>query len=429
MSQQFNLKRFDNGDIGILGGVLVDLTASPTETFLFGIANASGISADPDTDSFVSPPSISGGSGRNIYIFRTGSQIDIPFGTFFPLTNNKWSNGNGYDFTIEVNQSNGQILIKDSVDTVAIAPLGSFRLNERIPCALAQSSGGPGLSTKTVDLGSATGTCSFNFTSTGPACIFTVVWNSTTVINVIGSGTASFSKNLSSPTSAVVTVQSGGGSTWSYTLGCPGGGASPYTYPAIGTPYSFTAASTAYGNTLNGGVAFNLTCKFENGTQNKTATIVEDVLGIPDVDFVQDGYQRYYDNVTKLDQIIIKDTGAEFTDGSDIIAIRPVDSANSINLTNPTGVYESTAYGMTKYGFDEPFFINVTLNQSASMTGRHYYVLRLSSGLLSYVDGPIFFAGSLFPVNSSTAKYVPIGSYDATTNTLLQEWEGPILWR
>jgi hypothetical protein len=428
MSQQFNLKRFNNGDIGIIGGVLVDSTVSPTETVLFGLGtSASAVAADPETDSFVSPPSLSGGSGRNIYIFRTGSQIDIPFGTFAPLTNNKWVNGNGYDFTIEVNQSNGQILIKDSVDTVAIANLGSFRLHERIPCALAQSSGGPGTITKTVDLGSGTGTCSFQFTSTGPASVFTVVWNSTTVVNVTGSGTVSFNKNLSSPTSAVVTVQSGAGSSWSYTLGCPGGGSPPYTYPAIGTPYLFNAASTSYGNSLNGGVAFTLNCRFENGVKNKTATLVEDVIGIPDVDLIEDGYQRYYDNATKLNQIIIKSTGAEFTDGSDIIAIRPVNDLNSVNLTDPTGSYESTSYGMSKYGFEEPFFIDVTLNQSASMSGAHYYVLKFSSGVFSYADGPVFVEAPYLPSNTSTSRYIPIGSYNATTNTLLQHWEGPIL--
>jgi hypothetical protein len=427
MSQQFNLKRFNNGDIGIIGGVLVDSTVSPTETSLFGPRNLSAVSSDPETDSFVSPPNLSGGSGRNIYIFRTEAQTDIPAGTFAPLTNNKWVNGNGFDFTIEVNQTNGQILIKDSVDTVAIANLGSFRLHERIPCALAQSSGGPGTITKTVDLGTGTGTCSFQFASTGPACVFTIVWNSTTVVNVIGSGTVSFNKNLSSPTSAVVTVQSGAGSSWSYTLGCPGGGSPPYTYPAIGSPYLFNAASTSYGNSLNGGVAFTLTCRFENGVKNKTATLVEEVVGIPDVVLIEDGYQRYYDSATKLNQIIIKSTGAEITDGSDIIAIRPVNDLNSVNLTDPTGTYESTAYGMSKYGFDDPFFIDVTLNQAASMSGVHYYVLKLSSGLFSYADGPIFIEAPFLPANTSTTKYIPIGSYDATTNTLLQLWEGPIL--
>ena len=430
-SEQFNLQRMPNGDVLVRGGVIVDLIASPTTSTLVGYYGASGIPpVDDESNSFFPAFSLSGGSGRNIFISQTGSQIDIPFGTFFPLNNNKWVNGNGYDFSIEINSSTGQILIKDSVDTVAIANPGRFRLHERAQCSLAQASGGPGTTTKTIDLGSGTGTCSFQFTSSGDASTFSVVWNSTTVINVIGSGTVSFNKNLSSPTSATVTVVGGATvSGWTFNLGCPGSAAPPYNPPAIGTgSVSFIASSTAYGNSLNGGSAFNLNCVFENGIQNKTAIANSiDSIGI-NLHFVQDGYSRYYESLFRAFEILIKNTGAEFRDAYGIIAIRPVSDVNPENLTDPSGTYESTAYGLSKFGLEENFFIGINLNNSLSMDGGHVYQLRFSSGVFTRAEGPIFINGPI-PSNTSTLKYLPVGSYDSTTDTLLQLWEGPILLR
>jgi hypothetical protein len=429
-SEQFNLKRVPNGDVLVRGGVIVDLIASPTTSTLVGYYDASGVPpVDDESNSFFPAFSLSGGSGRNIFIPQTGSQIDIPFGAFYPITNNKWVNGNGYDFSIEINSSTGQILIKDSVNTVAIASVGGFRLNERAQCSLAQSSGGPGTITKTIDLGTGTGICSFQFTSSGSGSTFSVVWNSTTVINVIGSGTVSFNKNLSSPTSATVTVVGGATTSgWSFNLGCPGGGSPPYTTNAVGTPDPFVASSTTYGNSLNGGVPFNLNCTFENGIQNKTALANSiDSIGI-NLNFVQDSYSRYYESLFRAFEILIKSTGAEFRDAFDVIAIRPVNDVNPENLTDPSGTYESTAYGLSKFGLEENFFIDINLNNSLSMDGGHVYQLRFSSGVFTRAEGPIFINGPI-PSNTSTLKYLPVGSYDSTTDTLLQLWEGPILLR
>jgi hypothetical protein len=429
-SEQFNLQRMPNGDVLVRGGVIVDLIASPTTSTLVGYYGASGIPpVDDISNSFFPALSLSGGSGRNIFIPQTGSQTDIPFGTFFPLNNNKWINGNGYDFSIEIDSSTGQVLIKDSVNTVAIANPGRFRLHERAQCSLAQASGGPGTATKTIDLGTGTGTCSFQFTSSGTnTSMFNVVWNSTTVINVTGSGTVSFNKNLTTVNNATVTVFGGEiGSSWSYNLGCPGGAAPPYNPPAIGTgPVSFTASSTTYGNSLNGGTAFNLTCTFENGTQGKTAFANSiDSFGI-NLNLVQDGYSRYYESVYRVFEILIKSTGAELRDAYDVIAIRPVNDANY--LTDPSGTYESTAYGLSKFGLEENFFIDVNLNNSLSMDGVHVYQLRFSSGVFTRAEGPIFINGPI-PSNTSTLKYLPVGSYDSASNILLQLWEGPILLR
>lgn len=430
-TNQFGLLKVPNGDIFMRGGAIIDTNVNPTRLALVGYDLQDPFPINNDTNNILPAPILSGGSGRNLQIVQTGTQTDIPFGTFFPISNNEWVNHYGGDFTATINATTGTFELRDATDIVATASVGKFTISDRAQCSLAQYNGGPGVVTKIIDLGTATGSCSFAYNSTGtnPAT-FEVEWNSITQISNSGTGTASFTKSSASPSFAVVTVTADDEEcTWDYNLGCPGGGSPPYNpTPPGGGEITFTAASTTYGRTLNGGVAFNITCRFENGEQGKTLVASSYYPFDSDINLVQDTYQRYYDSDLNKYEILIKSTGAEFRDNTDVIAIKAVDSIDPYNLTDPSGTYESTSYGETLFELDEPFSINVTMNQSLSITGVHAYQLFFSSGIINRAVGPLFIQGPL-PTHPTNTRYIPIGIYDSTTDTLIQTWEGPILFR
>ena len=430
-SAQFNLSRQPNGDVYIQGGVFVDLTRTTTAAYVLAY-DLSGITAG-DSDSFMPAPVLAGGSGRNI-LMRFSGNSNLPFGLFRPISDYKWVNeAVPKGFYIEFNPTTGNLEFKDPVGTIATAPLGSISINNRVPAGATVSHAGPGTQTITIDLGTATGTVNFTYTSVTGTTQFDVVWDGVSRFSGSGTGTASFNKTTSSPTTATVQVTAiGDGATSTFILGVPGGGSPPYTPPALGSGrIGFVASSTAYGNSLNGGFAFNLFPVFENSSSVKTCTISADTSIGSNFTLTSDNYQRFYDATNQEYEILIKSTGAEFRDSTDIIAIR--DMTGIDDLTDPTGSYLSTAYGKTKYAIDDDFYIGATHDYNDPMPAVYYYIMRYTAGVFVGAEGPYSLSAlpaNVYDVNGlPTQQMLPIGEFFGATSTLLQLWEGPILLR
>lgn len=425
MNSQFNLSRKPNGDVFIQGGIVIDMTRPTTAAYILAY-NVEGIVTD-ESDSFTPAPVPAGGSGRNI-LMRFSGNSNLPFGVFYPISDYKWINDfipGG--FYIEFNHSTGNLEFRDDTDVIATAPLGSISINNRVPAGATVSHSGPGTQTITIDLGTATGVVNFTYTSVTGTTQFDVVWDGVSRFSGSGSGTASFNKTTASPTTATVQVTAiGDGATSTFVLGVPGGGSPPYTPPALGAGrVGFVASSTAYGNSLNGGFAFNLFPLFENSLNLKTCTAIAETSIGSTLSLTSDNYQRFYDSTNQEYEILIKSTGSEFRDSTDIIAIK--DMTNISDLTDPSGQYISTAYGKTKYSLDDDFFITINYDINNPMPAVYYYILRYVAGVFSGAEGP--YSLSSLPANTATEKYVPIGEFLGATSTLLQLWEGPILLR
>lgn len=423
---QFNLSRSPNGDVYIQGGIFVDLTKATTAAYILAYS-IDGI-VTGDSDSFNPAPVLAGGSGRNM-LMRFSGNSSLPFGVFRPISDYKWINDSvPGGFYIEFNQSTGNLDFKDATGTIATAPIGSIAINNRAPAGSTVGHSGPGSQIITIDLGSATGTTNFTYSSLTGNTQFDVIWNGVNRFSGSGSGTASFNKNLAAPTTATVQVSAiGDGATSTFNLGVPGGGAAPYTPPTLGSGrIGFVASSTAYGNTLNGGVAFNLFPLFENSSDLKTCSIIADTSIGSNFILTSDNYQRFYDATGKAYEILVKSTGAEFRDSTDIIAIK--DMTGITDLTDPTGSYLSTAYGKTKYSITDDFYISAAHDYNNPMPAVYYYIMKYAAGVFVGAEGP--YSLSSLPANSATEKILPLGEFiGGTTNKLLQLWEGPILLR
>lgn len=422
-SKQFDLSRTPNGDVYIQGGIFVDTTRPTTAAYILAYS-IDGINTG-ESDSFTPAPVLAGGSGRNILMGFSGNP-NLPFGIFRPLSDYKWVNDSTPDgFYIEFNPSTGTLDFKNEINTIATAPLGSISINNRAPAGATVSHSGPGSQIITIDLGSATGTTNFTYTSVTGSTQFDITWNGSVVFTGTGSGTASFNKNLASPTTATVQVSAiGDGATSTFNLGVPGGGAPPYTPPALGTGRTgFVASSTAYGASLNGGFAFSLTALFENALNTKTCRVVAESSIGSILTFTSDNYQRFYDATGKAYEILAKPTGSEFRDSTDIIAIK--DMTDFPDLTDPSGEYESTEYGKTKYFLPDGFYIGVDQNFSDPMPAVYFYIMKYNAGVFYGAEGP--YSLSSLPANTATSKHLPIGEFiGGTTNKLLQLWEGPV---
>jgi hypothetical protein len=423
---QFNLFRRNNGDVYIQGGIFVDLTRPTTAAYILAY-DLNGIPTG-DSDSFNPAPVLAGGSGRNILMPFSGNP-NLPFGVFRPISDYKWTNDSmPGGFYIEFNQSTGNLDFKNATGTIATAPLGSIAINNRAPASATVSHSGPGSQIITIDLGSATGTTNFTYTSVTGNTNFNVTWNGVSRFSGSGSGTTSFNKNLASPTTATVEVSAiGDGATSTFNLGVPGGGAAPYVPPALGTGrVGFVASSTSYGNSLNGGVAFNLYPLFENSANIKTCSVTAETSIGSSFVFNSDNYQRFYDATGKAYEIVIGQTQAEFRDSTDIIAVK--DTSDDSTFTDPTGTYISTTYGKTKYSLADDFFIDVQHNNNDPIPAVYFYIMKYSAGVFVGAEGP--YSLSSLPANSATDKILPIGEFiGGTTNKLLQLWEGPVLLR
>lgn len=423
---QFNLSRFPNGDVYVQGGIFVDLTRTTTAAYILSY-DVEGIPTG-ESDSFNPAPVLAGGSGRNILIRFSGNP-NLPFGVFRPISDYKWINDSiPGGFYIQFNQSTGNLDFKNATNTIATAPLGSIAINNRAPASATVGHSGPGSQIITIDLGSATGTTNFTYSSVTGTTQFDVIWNGVSRFSGSGSGTASFNKNLASPTTATVQVTAiGDGATSTFNLGVPGGGAAPYAPPALGTGrVGFVASSTAYGNSLNGGTAFNLFPLFENSSNIKTCSVIANTSIGASFSLNSDNYQRFYDATGKAYEIIIGQTQAEFRDSTDIIAIK--DMTGEVDLTNPTGSYLSTSYGKTKYGLTDDFFLGIQHDINNPIPSVYYYIMRYSAGVFVGAEGPYSLAS--IPANSATEKILPLGEFiGGTINKMLQLWEGPVLLR
>jgi hypothetical protein len=414
-----------NGDIYIQGGIFIDLTKATTAAYVLAYSYDGVVVSE--SDSFAPAPVLSGGSGRNI-LMRFSGNANLPYGVFRPISDHKWVNDSiPGGFYIEFNQSTGTLDFKNATGTIATAPLGSIAINNRAPAGATVSYAGPGTQTITIDLGTATGTTNFSYSSLTGSTQFDIVWNGVSQFSGTGTGTTSFNKTASSPTTATVQVTAiGDGATASFNLGVPGGGAAPYTPPALGSGrVGFVASSTAYGATLNGGFAFNLYPLFENSANLKTCTVTAYTSIGSIFTLTSDNYQRFYDANNEEFEILVKSTGAEFRDSTDIIAIK--DMTGIDDLTDPSGIYEATAYGKSTYSLPDGFNISVLHDYNNPIGAVFYYIMRYSAGVFVGAEGP--YSLSALPANTATEKCLPIGEYNASTSTLLQLWEGPVLLR
>ena len=436
MSIQFNLNKSPMGDITIQGGVIVDTTQSPTASILIGHDIGEAVQLDPDTNSYTPAPVPSGGSGRNIIIQKT-PYAGLPDGVFFPFTDYEWFSSNyGSNFKISYGISGGlipdsqEIQIADQTGIIATAPIGTIESKISVQCSALVENGGPTSSgglVKWVYFGTTTGIVNFTYNSTIGNCRFVVQYNNANVIDVSGSGTASFNKTATRKFAKVIIYSLTEDAKWDFNLGCPGGGSAPFTPPT--GRVTFNATLTTYGLTLTGGVNIPLVCTYEGDPNIKTCSVTsEDILGV--YEMRSDAFQRFYNESDYKTSIQINPLQCVIMDYNDVIAIRPTPPGFPIdeNLTDPTGLYESTPYGANIYNSGVPFNVYVQLNQNPSLTLVHYYVLNLTGGgsIASY-EGPI--SAPSLPANTATKKHIPVASFDATSNTLLQLWEGAILWR
>lgn len=437
MSIQFNVNQSPMGDITVQGGVIVDTTQSPTASILIGHDVGESVQSDPNTNSYAPAPVPSGGSGRNIIIQKT-PYAGLPDGVFFPLVNNQWVSSNyGENFVLAYGTTGGgsadYFAVTDQTGIIATAPIGVIDNPSIIQCSAAHESGG-GIGediisnelVKNVYLGTATGLVNFTYDSLVGNCAFVVYADnsSTAKLTVNGSGTAQFNKTTSFEFATVVVYPKSNQSKWEFTLGCPGGGAPPFTPPT--TRSTFNATLTTYGLTLTGGVNIPIVCTFEGSNASKTASVQSDVLG--NFNIQSDGYQRFYD-IDNYKYSFKLDYGTNsLLDYGGVVAELQTSGNLDPSLIDPSGSYESTTYGANKYNAGVPFNVYVQLDQNPSLTLVHYYVLNLTGGgsIASY-EGPI--SAPTLPANTATKKHIPVASYDASTNTLLQLWEGPILWR
>ena len=438
MSVQFNVNQSAMGDITVQGGVIVDMTQSPTASILIGHDVGEAVQSDPNTNSYAPAPVPSGGSGRNIIIQKT-PYAGLPDGVFFPRDNTSWysSNyGSGFRIRYSVEFSGGVAIdqrfrILDNNDNIiATSNFGSIESKSTIVCSSAYASGGAtptsGLS-KWIYLGSSTGNVDFTYASTTGNCSFVVNFNGSNVISVSGSGSASFNKTSSVKFARVIVTSLTESSAWNYNLGCPGAISPPVVFPTGRT--IFNASLTAYGLTLTGGVNVPLVCTYEGDPNFKTCSVTsEDIVGI--FGMRSDDFQRFYNNSDNKLSIVVDPFPFQYRliDFEGDIAIRSLSTIPSTDSTDPSGSYESTTYGANKYNAGVPFNVYVQLDQNPSLTLVHYYVLNLTGGgSISSYEGPI--SAPTLPANTATKKHIPVASFDATANTLLQLWEGPILWR
>lgn len=416
------------GDITVQGGVIVDTTQSPTASILIGHDIGETVQSDPNTNSYAPAPVPSGGSGRNIIIQKT-PYAGLPDGVFFPVSNEIFLSSNyGGRFAIDYQQSG--VLIRDQTNIIATAPIGVIPSPEFIVCSTAfESGGGAGINGsflyKEIYVGSSTGIINFTYNSLIGNCDFRVrADNGVIKLSVNGSGTSQFNKTTSNQWASVEVIPRSDQTKWNFTLGCPAGGAPPFTPPTSRT--TFNATLTTYGLTLTGGVNIPIVCTFEGSNASKTALVQSDVLG--NFSIKSDGYNRYYDYDNHAYSFVLIAGTNKLYDYGGVVAELQTSGNLDPSLIDPTGSYESTTYGANKYNAGVPFNVYVQLDQNPSLTLVHYYVLNLTGGgsIASY-EGPI--SAPTLPANTATKKHVPVASFDSTTNTLLQLWEGPILWR
>ena len=435
----FSTTKSNIGDLSIEAGVVVDITAATTAVFDISPQTNTAVVSDPSTAATRAAPRFAGGSSRN-FLIETFINSSIPSGWFKQNGLYNWSAEDG-EFTVEV-ASDGSLQWSDGTDVIMTAPAGSIPIADWISCSTAATAGGSGNQEITVDLGSATGLVTLNFNAYTVPDKFFVDWDGSTVINTgfrgvsgtydgvpvtvagPGAGTASFTKTTAAPSLCTLRIEAPfTGTQWDVNLGCPGGGSPPYVTPPTGRS-TFSATSTAYGDTLNGGTPFTLDVIYEGGASYTFIELVSDPL----TDYlagnlVQNTPTRwtdYYFNVT------INSAGdAEISDPTDVVAIRPTVVGEELYL-DPTGSYEATAYGRNTYNLGVEFFASISMVITPPLELYTYLKVSVTAGSITGVKGP--YSSPTLPANTSGVKILPI-SYSDGLGKVTQYYEGAVLWK
>jgi len=445
---QFTTTRSNIGDMSIEAGVVIDLTAATTS--IFNTARTNGgqaVQVNPEVSPNRPQPRFAGGSSRNMLI-ETATNNNIPSGWFKQIKKYEWTCEDPR-FNVLVN-SDASLVWSDATNAIMTAPPGSIPLDERISCTTLVTSGGPGNREYIVDLGSATGLVTLTFDAYTVPDIFTVEYNGTEVINTgyrgvsgtydgvavvvagPGAGTASFTKSTASPSFCTVRVTAPfTGTGWQLNLSCPGGVAPPYTPSATGRK-TFTATSTAYGNSLNGGTAFTRSVMYEGKERSTEIEMTSDALGGV-FELSQNTVTQWVETVDQLFRCdLIDEFGTAgigtISDHSEVIAIR--ENPPSINgdprYLDPTGSYVATTYGKDTYNNGVDFSIAINMVVTPPLALYTYLKAAVTSGSITGITGP--FSAPTLPANTSGVKVIPI-SYSDGLGNVTQFSEGAFLWK
>jgi hypothetical protein len=382
-------------------------------------------------------------------LIETATNDDIPSGWFKQVRKYEWSCEDPR-FNVLVN-SDGSLVWSDATNAIMTAPPGSIPLDERISCTTLVTSGGPGNREYIVDLGSATGLVTLTFDAFTVPDIFKVEYNGTEVINTgyrgvsgtydgvavvvagPGAGTASFTKSTASPSFCIVRVTAPfTGTGWQLNLSCPGGAAPPYTPSATGRK-TFTATSTAYGNSLNGGASFVRSVMYEGKERSTAINMTSDVLG-GTFPFSQNSVTQWVETGTfnRFRCDLINEFGTEgigsISDHSQVIAIRvePPTIDGEQKYLDPTGSYDSTAYGRDTYNNGVDFSIAINMVVTPPLELYTYIKAATTSGSVTAITGP--FSAPTLPSNTTNSKVIPI-SYSDGLGNVTQFSEGAFLWK
>lgn len=439
----FTTTKSNIGDLSIETGVVLDLIAGTTEIFSIANFQASASVPDPETSVIRSAPRFAGGSSRNFFIEEIVVPNVIPNGWFKQTKKYEWASELG-NFTIKVG-SDGSLEWSDGTDVIMTAPPGTIPLDDRVQCSagVASGSGNMGTSEYTIDLGTATGLVTLNFEAFTVPDIFIVEYDGASVINTgyrgvsgtydgvavtvagPGLGSASFTKSTANPTSCTVRIDAPfTGTAWEFDLSCPGGGAPPYT-PSSSGRQTFTATSTAYGNSLNYGYPFTVDVIYEGGQTLTQIALTSEVL------FTSNPLIMEQDSVTRWGdygdfRVDIDDTGeATISDRTDVVAIRPT-VVGAEQYLDPSGSYEATAHGRDTYNLGVEFFCSISMIPTAPLELYTFLKLILTGGAITDVRGP--FSEFSLPANATNLKILPI-SYSNGLGTVEQFFEGAVLWK
>jgi hypothetical protein len=451
---QFTTTRSIFGDMNIEAGVIVDLTAGTTGVFDISPRLATGFDPNSDASATRSAPRFAGGSSRNLFI-EDYLNSDLPTGWFKQTKRGQWSQEDAPNaqITCTVDEIDGSLVWSDGTDDIMTAPPGSIPVDDRIVCSSLVEGGGVGTSEYTVDLGTATGIVSLNFDAQFVPDTFIVEYDGTEVINsglrgvdgtydtpagpvavVVdgpGTGTLTFNKTTSTPTTCTVRVVAPFiGTAWEVDLSCPGGGSPPYTQPTR-TRTTFTATSTSYGDSLNAGTPFTLDVIYEGGSKTSQLALNSEPLGgLYDLFYVP-ALPNSVSSITRWDTFstfgceIDENGDATISDTEDVVAIRPTEAGFEQYL-DPSGSYEATTYGKNLYNNGVDFSVSVNVVTAPPDQLFTYLKLSVSAGSITGVSGP--FSSPTLPSNSSGVKILPI-SYSDGDGNVVQYFEGAVLWK
>jgi len=431
MSRQFETTLLPDGNLIVTGGWVKEAKGS-----------ARIYVADNATDTTPGAMQIPiGGSGRNVRItgfvgLYATSDIFKAIGEqqFVGRVLTGWSLTYGND---------GSVSLSDGMNVVATAPPGTVPIPRRLPCSAAASFGGDGGAEYTVDLGSATGTVSLSFDAYSVPDRFIVAWNGSEVINSglrgvngtydgnvvvvdgAGSGTLTFNKTSASPSTAIVRVISPySGTSWSFNLGCPGGGSPPYPTSTLADwGYYDLVATTSGKGTYNSGNPFTLRATVEKALVTMLGADVFPLAGSAFSGAMSRRVPGAFTGVsdTSWTLTIAGDGTASISDATDVVATRPAGELN-----DPSGYYTATIYGATTYNGGVVYGTHVFQSPGSTMQGRAYLLITESApGTISTAKGP-FFRPSL-PAAADPVYPVEIAEVTAL-GKVVQVQDGTVLW-